>query len=389
MNVGERIAGTLLSLAVLWWLAVYGAKSPPSAEFLPLVPAVQPAGNIQDPPRFEEEYVTPLESWPMMHAGSFCEQSDDTLAAVWYAGSREGASDVAIYFAMRPRHGTWTEPRALVTVEIARMELGRYVKKLGNPLIFTDGRGRLCLLYVSVSVGGWSGSSLNMKDSDDGGKTWTPSRRLTLSPFFNVSELLRNKPVMAQDGRIAVPIYHEFLGKFPEILWLTPDVDGQRWSYTKTRITGGRSYIQPSLICLDAQNIQVLMRSCGLAKAVGLCRSSNAGATWDPPQSLDVTNSDSALDAVRLTDGTILMAFNDKESGRAELQLAASSDCGTTWKRLATVESEPEAAEFSYPAILQSREGNIHLLYTWQRKRIKHVTFNRAWLDASPTGGSR
>ena len=53
---------------------------------------------------------------------------------------------------------------------------------------------------------------------------------------------------------------------------------------------------------------------------------------------------------------------------------------GRTWTRIATLAEEP-GADFSYPFLMQARDGEVHLVYTWQRKAIKHITFNAAWLD--------
>src|SRR5262249_43473072 len=146
----------------------------------------------------------------------------------WYGGTREGARDVAIYWATREagEGHPWSEPRALVTRENALNETWRYVKKIGNAVMFGDGSSRMFLLYVSIGVGGWSGSSLNAKQSLDGGKTWSASQRLGLSPFYNVSELVKNGPTPLEDGGWAVPIYQELVGKFPEVLWLNPTEGG-------------------------------------------------------------------------------------------------------------------------------------------------------------------
>jgi len=392
MKAVERIAGALWTLAASAWLFLESPPAPPPAAFVTAVSADRPAGNVLEAPWHREEFITESDSAPMVHAGSMCQRSDGALAAAWYAGSREGAADVAIRFAVRPPGETWNASRPIVTVESARKELGRYVKKLGNPLLFNAPGGRLGLLYVSVSVGGWSGSSLNLKVSDDGGASWSPSERLVLSPFFNLSDLVRNPPARTDDGRIVVPIYHECFGKFPELLWLAPPSDrpGQSGcSYHKTRIAGGRSYIQPALVCLDDDDLLVLLRSCGTAKTAGISRSADAGASWDSIRPSELPNSNSALNAIRLDDGTLLAAFNDSETGRACLRLAASADGGASWRRLAAVENESNPAEFSYPALLQSQDGLIHLLYTWKRKHLKHAAFNRAWLDASTVNESR
>jgi predicted neuraminidase len=99
----------------------------------------------------------------------------------------------------------------------------------------------------------------------------------------------------------------------------------------------------------------------------------------------DLQHPDSGLDAVRLSDGRLLLAFNDTTTGRDNLRLALSSDEDVTWRRARTLAEEP-GAEFSYPFLLQTSDGLVHVSYTWKRRNIRHVTFNLAWLDAQAEG---
>jgi len=324
----------------------------------------------------------------MVHVASICEMEDGRLMAAWYGGTREGARDTAIYLAVRDTGmpGSWSAPREVVNRDSASRELRRYVKKLGNPLVFTDYRDRLWLIYVTIAVGGWSGSSLNLKVSDDGGRSWTRSARLTLSPFLNVSELVRNNPVQMSDGSLAVPIYHEFLGKFPEILWVREEAGGFR--FRKTRIAGGRSFIQPSVIAIDPRQATAFFRSCSDERAIGMAITRDAGATWSEARHLDLPNPDAAVNALPLSGGRILLSLNESFRGRENLQLALSPDNGATWERVARIE-EDKGAEFSYPYMMQDSRGQIHLVYTWNRRRIKHVVFNEEWINLKLQGASR
>ena len=241
------------------------------------------ASSSQPEPLFAQELINPGSPRPMSHVASVCELPDGRLAAAWYAGSREGAPDVAICFATQQRGGQgWSTPRAIMTPEQASRELHRGIRKVGNAVLFSDpAASKLWLLYVTITVGGWSGSSLNLTTSSDEGMTWTPSHRLTLSPFFNISELVRNRPVRLSDGGWVVPIYHECIGKFPELLWLPDTADGR--SATKSRISGGRSGFQPALAVLNTNRALAFLRDCSPRRRITVAESDDAGARLGVP----------------------------------------------------------------------------------------------------------
>lgn len=378
----NRAAWIWIALTVLLHLVIglrdgWRGSPVPAAKFA--VPSPLPDTNAT--PIWREEFLDPEFTQPSAHVATICELPGGRLAAAWYAGTREGARDVAIYFATRTANSTngWSRPLPLVTRATAAAETFRFVKKVGNPLLFSGTAGNVYLLYVSVGFGGWSCSSLNLKQSSDGGRTWSPSRRLGLSPFFNVSELVKNSPAPLVGGGWVVPIYHELLGKFPELLWLQPTASGLE--VVKTRAFGGRQAFQAALTPLDEQQALLFCRTAGAQRKVQLARTFDGGKHWTAPQSIELPNSDSGLDALRLADGRLLLAFNDSAADRHVLRLAVSRDQAVTWRRAATIAAEA-GAEFSYPYLMQSRDGLVHLTYTWKRRGLKHVTFNSAWLDA-------
>ena len=336
---------------------------------------------------FREELINPDSPQPMSHVASICELPDGRLAAAWYAGSREGAGDVSIYFATRAQtEDRWSAPRAIVTRESAARDLNRAIRKVGNALVFADSAGKLWLLYVTVSIGGWSGSSLNLTTSANQGSTWTPSRRLTLSPFFNLAELVKNGVAELSDGGWAVPIYHELAGTYPEVLWLR-EAAGDIHA-TKSRMSAGWYGYQPALAPLNAREAVAVLRDDSAARTLSVARSDDSGRTWSPPQVVVLPNPDAGLDALRLHDGRLLLAFNDSTDNRGNLRLAVSTDQGQSWARIATL-AEEEGGDFSYPFLIQARNGDVHLVYTWQRKAVKHVVFNPAWLDERGAASTR
>lgn len=367
---------TWLGLAAVLGLHLLPAVNPiqpAPPRFRVAAPVMDPSTNT--PPRHRVEDLG--SGVASVHVASLCEPAPGQLAAAWYGGSREGAKDVAVFFSRRDSRG-WTPAVPVVTAESARQELGHYVRKVGNAVLLSDAQGKLTLLYVAIALGGWSGSSLALKESTDLGQTWTPSRRLILSPFFNISTLVKNGATPLENGGWAVPIYQELFGKFPEILWLQERAGMP--TAVRTRVFGGRTAFQPALVALDAQNALMLCRTASQQRDLFATRSADGGQTWSAPQLTGLPNSDSGIDALRLHDGRLLLAFNDTNSGRANLRLAISSDSGTTWQRGPYLEQEA-GEEFSYPFLVQTGSGEIHLAYTWKRRAIRVVSFNTPWLN--------
>ncbi|MEO7412245.1 MAG: sialidase family protein [Opitutaceae bacterium] len=338
--------------------------------------------NVADAvPVFSHSWVTPPGHTVSAHSSAICALPSGDLLAVWYGGSREGAQDVALFTARLPAGKTeWTAPMTVVDRAMAEHELDRVIKKVGNAVIFPNGAGSLWMVYVSVSVGGWSGSSLNVKTSHDEGRTWGESQRLTLNPFLNLSSLVRNKPIYASDGRIGLPIYHEMAVKFPQMLWLTPGADGTIADYRIRNLSTELGLIQPALVPLGGDRVLMMLRDRGDGRTVHTAYSEDNGWTWSESQGSTLPNPDAAVDALRLHDGRILVVYNHSSSVRENLRLAVSSDAGKTW-RFGPVIEEGAQQEYSYPNLVEDRDGQIHLTYTWQRTRIKHVVFNPAWID--------
>jgi predicted neuraminidase len=379
-----RVATLAALLAATLCCAIAALRPPHVSGLHPnaLVPSVPVP--VREEPHYRHELL-PVGGHAMVHVPSLAQLPDGRLAAAWYAGSKECAPDVSIFFSTErrgPAEG-WTTPHAVVTPRTASAELRRYVRKVGNAVLFSDLGGRLWLVYVTIPFGGWSVSSLNVKVSDDQGETWSPSRRLTVSPFFNLSTLVKNKPLLLAGGGLALPVSHELLTKSAQLLWLEgrPETGpGLRLS----AIGGAGTYLQGAVVALDEHRALALLRS--KRGWVGRSISLDAGSTWSPPEPSDLPNPDSGLDALLLSSGKVLFAGNSGDPSRSALILATSSDLGHTWKRVATLEDDASGT-FSYPFLFRARDGAIHLLYSYRGKGIKHVVFNEAWLESQPTGG--
>ncbi len=359
---------------------------------------------------------------PHRHAPSLVELKDGRLRAFWFSGSREGASDVEIRSAVFDK-GQWHAETTVIDRSRTQIALSRYVKKLGNPVAARGADGNLHLYYVTVSLGGWAGSSVTTMTSSDDGETWGSPRRLVTSPFINISTLVKGTPIRYADGSIGLPVYHEFIAKFGELL----RIDGAGQVVDKQRLSHGIAALQPVVLVRDRERALVLMRrGGGGANRVVASSTEDAGRHWAAPVYSTLSNPDAALSAVVLPGGVLLAVVNDIEADRDALTLVASTDGGANWRTIYTLEDQLAARknpldgpayaaavkalalatdagladanafaassvahmchgdrcnfEFSYPYLILTAKGDLKLVYTWNRSFIKHVEFSGEWL---------
>lgn len=317
----------------------------------------------------------------MSHVSTVARDGRGGMVCAWYSGSREGARDVSIYLARLDRDTlAWSRPEILMDRKRSSRELGRYVKKLGNPVLVSGLDGRLWLFYASVFQGGWSGASINYAVSEDGGRTWGKSRKLLLSPFFNLTNNVKNRGLVLDDGTILIPVYHEFIKDFSQLLRFRPAGGAARHEdrYEIRKMTSRGQAIQPTLIHEGGERLLALFRN----KANGhvlMSRSDDLGMSWSALEASSLRNPDSGLDAIRMDDGGYLAVVNGSPVDRSNLQIVFSRDEGKTWRTIAVLEDKP-GMEYSYPSIARGADGLYHITYTYERKRIKHVAFNEAWI---------
>jgi len=210
-----------------------------------------------------------------------------------------------------------------------------------------------------------------MMTSEDGGKSWLAPRRLPdgiLGP-------IKNKPVQLTSGDLLYPSSTEEGGW--RVHFERTGGLGQNWE-TIGPVNDGKEIgaIQPS----------ILFHKDGRLQAVGRTRQSkifeiwseDEGKTWGKMSLTVLPNPNSGIDAVTLKDGRQLVIYNHTAHGRSPLNVAISAD-GKKWQAALVLEDEP-GKEFSYPAVIQTRDGLVHTTYTWKRQRIKHAVLDPAKL---------
>jgi len=142
----------------------------------------------------------------------------------------------------------------------------------------------------------------------------------------------------------------------------------------------------------------ILFHKNGKLEAIGRTRndkmfqiwSEDGGSTWGKMALTDLPNPDSGIDAVTLKDGRQLLVYNhnirtgSNNKGRSPLNVAVSND-GKSWQAALVLEDDSNAPSgFAYPAVIQTSDGLVHITYTWERKRIKHVAIDPNKLSLKP-----
>ena len=346
-----------------------------------------PAPSSEAKPFYAGEFLPNLYV-PIVHGPSMTELPDGSLVAAWYGGVDEVSSDISIYYAKRPAGGgAWSTPRIIEPRDTAAKALKSRVKSIGNPVLYADANG-VRLYFVAIVAGGWSGGTIAWKSSFDG-VTWSAAQHVVTSPLLDIGMLVRAAPIPYEDGSVALPLYHQMLSKWSGVARVGPDgrvVD-------MTRIFDSRPLIQPWLAVDRRDRATVVMRySARNPLSVTMTRSVDGGASWSDVEPTPLVHRDSGVAASFLSDGSLLVFYNNTAWDRRDLSVARSIDGGMHWSRPHALvhDTTPDShvrREYSYPYVFRTRDGRTHVLYTWQRTRIRHLMFNDAWVKSDAALG--
>ena len=312
-------------------------------------------GPREPPGMVASEFIYERAPFASCHASTIAE-TPTGLVAAWFGGQREGSPDVGIWVARRDAAG-WSAP---VEVANGQQEDGKRYP-CWNPVLFQPAHGPLLLFYKEgPNPRAWWGMLMT---SDDGGRTWSKPQRLPggiLGP-------IKNKPIQLADGTLLCPSSSEHAGWRAHIE-STPDL-GKTWRRS-VLLNDGIEFgaIQPTILAYGPNKLQALCRS--RQGKITEVWSEDQGRTWSAMRATALPNPNSGIDAVMLKDGRALLVYNHTAQGRTPLNVAVSSD-GIAWKAALVLEDQP--GEYSYPAVIQTADGLVHITYTWKRQRIKHV----------------
>ncbi|MGC8828328.1 MAG: sialidase family protein [Verrucomicrobiia bacterium] len=298
---------------------------------------------------------------PQCHSSTIVQTRSGKIFAAWFGGTREGSKDVCIWLA-RYEDERWTKPIKVADgVQYITADGKEFRYPCWNPVLFQPSKGPLLLFYkVGPSPDLWWGMLMT---SGDDGITWSAPVRLP----EGIIGAVKNKPVELADGTILCGSSTEDKG-WRVHFELTRDF-GKRWIRTADINNPQKlSAIQPAILKHPSGKLQALGRS--RQGRIWESWSLDGGMNWTEPALLDLPNPNSGIDAITLKNGLHVLVYNKTPKGRTPLNVAISKD-GRGWQDVLVLENE--VGEFSYPAVIQSSDGLLHITYTWKRISIMHT----------------
>lgn len=318
---------------------------------------------------------------------------------LYFAGSREGGRDVSIYQSFflpaknsiqahqdvlattqnpgkgnqRNLGGLWTEPRAILDAPTLSQMSGKFIKKLGNPVSFVDSQGRVHLFVVGVSMGGWATSRIYWLMFDSELHTLSFRKELHLSPFFNLSFLVRAPAVLYKDGGFILPAYHEFLRKYPILL----EFDSSLELVSAFRTTRLLNQLQPSFVPISAHSMVGIYRNYKQYEHTMYINKCTAYGECTEALPTNLKNYDSSSIPFKAFNSVFVLhnQFQNPDGNRREelwlyrLEDPSLDGLEARFEPILRLDSYP-GDEVSYPSVALGKNF-VHIAYTYGRKHIR------------------
>jgi len=326
-----------------------------------------------------DEFIYDKAPYPSCHAVTIVEATNGDLVASWFGGTHERHPDVCIYVAIKPKGSDkWGEG---VKVADGVMKDGTRFPTW-NPVLYQIPSGDLMLFYkIGPKPSEWWGV---YRTSSDGGKTWSDKIDMPSKDFLGP---IKNKPVLLSNGTLLLPSSIE--GDGWRLRMESTSDFGKTWVLGDTISRGKQKInaIQPSILFHKDGSIQAIGRTRN--RAIFSTFSKDNGKTWSDLELIGLPNNNSGTDAVTLKNGKHLLVYNhvlptgkESKGPRTPLNLSISDD-GINWKATLVLE-DSKISQYSYPSIIQSSDGMVHIVYTWRRQKLKYVKVDPSKLVAIP-----
>ena len=352
-----------------------------------------------------------------VHGSSIVEAPNGDLIACWFYGSGERtANDVLIQGSRLKKGANQWEPVFIMadTPDIPDC----------NPVLFINQNNELMLFWIAVRANAWENSILRFKISSDyngtGAPEWDWQDIIILKPgelFYHtikkafednysdpawaeyalpyeklITEAAADKekrqkgwmtrihPTILSTGRILLPLYSD--GFNVSLVGISDD-SGKSWRASHPIV--GFGPIQPTLAERKDGSIMAYLRDSGAApQRVLVSESFDQGENWSFATDFEIPNPSSSLEVTALKNGHWVMAYNDTENNRNSWAVSLSSDEGKTWSWTRHIGISLDKSEsFSYPSLIQAKDGKLHLTYSYRNpsgKTIMHAAFDEQWI---------
>jgi len=326
------------------------------------------------------------------HASNLIQLKNGDLLCVWFSGEWEGSSGVGIVFSRLAKGSqVWTKPQLIDQQDGVSFQ---------NPVFFQSPDGVLHLYHTTQGAHeGEANAHVLECVSKDNGATWSKPALL----FDKPGAFSRHPVMVLPNGTWLLPMTYvtsKGISKGSEtnysVMELSQD-SGKTWK--ECMVDDSFALVQPTVVQLAPDSLLSFFRS---RKSDSIYQStSKDGCTWTKPVATDLPNNNASVQSFRLKDGHIVIIFDNQHKGpRRPVSIALSEDEGKTWSYVRDVEvgrpelGPPEAdgrgpsrEEYSYPSVLQTSDGMIHVSYTFRRETIKTVSFNEDWIRNGSTTG--
>ncbi len=315
-----------------------------------------------------EDINQPTSRFPRCHCSTIVELPSADLLAAWYAGSGEAKRDVAVVASRKAKGEDSWGPLQVISDTPGKPE--------GNCVLFLTPDEKLWVIFAVIhgKLDGphgpgvrWVTCDVRSKISLDEGMTWSEPRILR----EELGMVARCKPVILGNGEIIMGFEHESGYSY---FMISSDM-GESWFWTGP--LHGVPNEQPTLIERKDGSILAMLRP-SFFKRIAKSVSHDKGQTWKEAVNTELPNPGAAIDMVKLTDGRVVLVFNNSHKRRNPLTLALSEDEGRTWTNMRDL--VVGEGSFAYPAIIQDKEGLIHVTYTDNRIHIGHVVLEPDWI---------
>ena len=337
----------------------------------------------------ESAYMIPVAK--SSHASTIEILPDGSLAAAWFSGEHEEASDLAIVFSVL-NGGKWSKPQII-------SERDGYANQ--NPVLFYDKLHKTLHLYHSQAKAqsGESEATIWHVESSDLGKSWTkPSLWYSQPGSFPRNRIIPN----SVDDSVIFPFYYAGKSnkKFDDKNYAIFGHSGPERNMSSSDgwkmmpLAGSADLVQPSMVYLNRTSTWITFFRDRRAENIYSCTAKMAETDdWSIPSKTVLPNNNAGIEANTMINGDIVMVFNPQTKGRDPLAIGISRDGGKTWacqRNLQHGTSDEENGqlskpkkngfEFSYPSVLQTSDGQIHVTYTYLRETIKYKRVNEEWI---------